>query len=165
MIETIIRDVEARDYDMILELNEELVHFLSPMDISQLEEFRRVAQLFKVVELDGEAIAFMIVLKEGLDYESENYCYFAKNYDSFLYVDRVVVSPKHHAHGCGKLMYDTLFEYARATNEKNVLAEINIEPVNVPSLKFHERYGFKEVHTQWLCGGKKRVSLQASLAF
>jgi predicted GNAT superfamily acetyltransferase len=43
-----------------------------------------------------------------------------------------------------------------------VTAEIDIEPPNPVSLKFHERFGFKEVGKQAVAGGKKIVSLQAA---
>jgi predicted GNAT superfamily acetyltransferase len=40
-------------------------------------------------------------------------------------------------------------------------AEFDIEPPNPVSAAVHQRYGFREVGTQWLGCGKKQVSLQA----
>lgn len=41
-------------------------------------------------------------------------------------------------------------------------AEIDTEPYNEVSLKFHEAMGFQEVGTQYVRDGKIKVSLQAA---
>jgi predicted GNAT superfamily acetyltransferase len=58
------------------------------------------------------------------------------------------------------LLYEEVLKHARNTNVPIVTAEIDIKPPNPVSLKFHERYGFKEVGQQKVADGKKIVSLQ-----
>jgi predicted GNAT superfamily acetyltransferase len=43
-----------------------------------------------------------------------------------------------------------------------VTCEYNIEPPNEASRRFHDKFGFREIGTQWLDDGTKRVSLQAA---
>ena len=64
--------------------------------------------------------------------------------------------------GLGHLLYEEVFRHARETDVSVVTAEIDIEPANPVSLKFHERFGFHEVGRQEVYGGKKVVSLQIS---
>ena len=37
-------------------------------------------------------VAFCIVFSQGSIYDSRNYQWFSQNYDSFVYMDRIVVS-------------------------------------------------------------------------
>ncbi len=40
--------------------------------------------------------------------------------------------------------------------------EYNVIPPNEPSRTFHEKFGFREIGTQWVANGSKQVSLQAA---
>lgn len=163
MIETQqIRPATLEDYEQILKLNEESVHFLSPLSIEKLTHLHQQSEILKVIEVDGVVVAFVLALREGKDYDSENYIWFAKNYDKFLYIDRVVVSGNQQSSGLGKLLYEDVFKHAESIDTTVVTAEIDIEPPNPVSLKFHEKFGFKEVGKQSVAGGKKIVSLQAA---
>ncbi|MGL4485407.1 MAG: GNAT family N-acetyltransferase [Anaerovoracaceae bacterium] len=156
----IIRDAEKKDFEAILELNESLVHFLSPMDMKELLHFDDIAAMHKVVEVEGEVVAFLIVIREGKDYSSENYKYFCRNYPEFLYVDRVVVSEKAQGLQLGTKLYEEIIKFSEDTGVKIITAEIYSVPPNEVSLNFHKKFGFKEVGTQPGPDGKKIVSLQ-----
>lgn len=154
-----LRKVTVDDYDTILKLNEELVDFLAPMDENLLGILHEQSELLQVIEENGKVIAFIIVIREGKDYDSENYFYFSQYYPQFLYVDRVVVDTGYHHCGYGKMLYNGVFAHARHTNVPVVTAEVNLQPPNLVSLDFHKKTGFIEVGTQWVGGGKKEVSL------
>lgn len=158
----VFRTATASDYPAILKLNEELVHFLSPMDETLLSRLQEQSELTQVIEEDGKVVAFIILMREGKDYDSENYRWFSQHYPQFLYVDRIVVDPTSHHHGYGKMMYSEVFSHAKHTNIPVVTAEVNIEPPNPVSLNFHKKTGFEEVGTQWLCNNTKQVSLLAA---
>ena len=155
-----VRCAEPEDFVEILRLNEESVHFLSPMSREKLERMYKEAELCKVVISQGEILAFCLAFREGADYDSVNYLWFASHYPSFLYVDRVVVDLKKQTTGLGSLLYEEVFRHARETGVRIVTAEIDIAPPNPVSLKFHEKFGFKEVGRQEVAGGTKVVSLQ-----
>ncbi len=151
---------EKKHYKEILELNEELVHFLAPMDDSLLVDLIRDAVMFKVVEVEGEFAAFIIVLDESADYDSPNFLWFKEEYSEFYYVDRVVISPKFHGQGIGKVIYEDVIATAKSKGISKVTAEIDYKPANPVSLSFHKNMGFKEVGRQEVYSGAKVVSLQ-----
>ncbi|MBM7562019.1 GNAT family N-acetyltransferase [Fusibacter tunisiensis] len=160
-MDKIIRPATKNDMNRLLALNEESVHFLSPLDHKRLEMLVDQSEQTVVVEVDGQVEAFAIVVREGKSYDSVNYRWFLEKYDSFLYVDRVVVSVEKHGEGIGRMLYDHLFDYAKSHGFPRLTAEIDINPPNPVSLKFHETFGFKEVGKQSVYDGKKVVSLQA----
>ncbi len=161
-ITPIILDAGEKHMEEILKLNQDLVHFLSDLDITSLKELGLMAEMFKVVEVEGKVAGFLIAVRENKPYGSVNYKWFLDNYDKFLYVDRVVVSTVYQHMGIGRLIYNEVFNHAKATGIDKVTAEIDINPPNPVSLKFHESFGFKEVGKQMVAGGKKEVSLQVS---
>ena len=176
-----IVNAEKKHFPEILRLNEELVQYLSPMDEARLDHLYNESALHLVVEGDGVGdgaedgtgdgvgdgdgggvLAFLLAFREGADYDSVNYQWFENHYEKFLYIDRVVVDSLAQGHGIGNLIYDYIFSYARANDIPFVTAEIDIQPANPISLKYHEKYGFKEVGRQEVANGKKVVSLQIS---
>jgi|SRR6056297_428566 len=158
----ILRKAENKDFERILELNEESVHFLSPMTIEKLKYLKGQSEMLSVVEVDGKVEAFILTIREDKAYEGINYMWFSDHYDQFLYIDRVVVSVDMHGKGLGKMLYNFVFDYAKEIAIPYVTAEIYISPPNTISLKFHEKFGFKEVGTQPVAEGKKVVSLQVA---
>ena len=162
-----IRNVTPQDFPAILALNAESVHFLSPLDAPRLQHlhahaaYHRVAEREgSVVEREGSVAAFLLAFREGADYDSPNYRWFAQRYPRFLYIDRIVVAPAARGLRFGALLYDDILAFAAATNAERLTAEFDLEPANPVSAAFHRRYRFHEVGTQWIGGGKKQVSLQ-----
>ena len=156
-----IRAAAPADFPAILALNAESVHFLSPLDAPRLQHLHAQAAYHRVVEIDGVVAAFLLALREGADYESPNYRWFAQRYREFLYIDRIVVSTMQQGQGLGALLYEDLFAFARTSGVTRVTCEFDLEPPNPASARFHARFGFREVGTQRLAGGRKQVSLQA----
>ena len=156
-----IRPIRPGDYEFVLKTNEDNVEVLSPMDQEKLEYFQQNAELFLVAEVDSEPAAFLIALREGVDtYLSENYRWFSKNYDEFLYVDRIVIHENYRKMGLGRKLYHSVFSYAQSTGVSTVTAEIDTIPYNETSLKFHKSMGFTEVGMQVVRDGSVEVSLQ-----
>ena len=155
-----IRKLEIKDYDRVLELNHESVHFLSPLTNDKLEKIISQCEMVNVAEVDGRVQAFVLTLKEGKEYDSVNYLWFSNHYDQFLYIDRVVVSLEMQGKGLGRTLYESVFTHAKLTGIPYVTAEIDINPPNPGSLKFHEKFGFVKVGKQTVAQGKKVVSLQ-----
>ena len=156
-----IRDAEPKDYDFILNLNEVNVEVLSPMPLERMLWIGEMCEMFKVAEVDGKPAAFIMVVREGKEYDSENYVWFSQKYPSFLYIDRIVIDEPYRAVGLGRALYDAVKEHARETGVKVVTCEVDTIPYNETSLKFHEAMGFKEVGEQTVRGGEIKVSLKA----
>jgi predicted GNAT superfamily acetyltransferase len=155
-----LRDAAPEDFAAILALNEESLRFLGPLTIDQLAAIHAEAAYRRVFVAREGVVAFLLALREGGAYASLNYRWFADRYERFLYIDRIVVANSYHRRGIGDALYADLFAFARRTTAPCVTCEIDIEPPNEVSRRFHRRHGFEEVGTQSVFGGKKRVSLQ-----
>ena len=158
----VIRDVRPADFPAMLELNQELVHFLSPLTPERLEALVRESAVCSVVELDGAFAGFLLAFREKADYDSINYLWFEEKYPVFLYVDRVVITPGAQGAGLGAALYRDVFARAAADGVPFLTAEYYIVPMNEVSSRFHDRYGFREVGRQQTADGKKTVSLVAA---
>jgi predicted GNAT superfamily acetyltransferase len=157
-----IRDVVAGDYETICALNLAEVQHTSPMDALRVATLGGLSCYFRVACVDSSVLAFLLAMCSGAPYENENFSWFARRYERFIYVDRVVVSSAFRGLHLGSLLYQDLFRYARNSAISLVTCEFNIVPPNEPSRLFHAKFGFKERGTQWVANGTKRVSLQAA---
>lgn len=159
-----LRTAIESDFDAILRLNIAEVQQTSPMDRERLHLLVSMSAYCKVVTVDRQVAAFLIALRDGAPYENDNYRWFAARFPVFLYVDRIVVDSQFSGRRIGSRLYEDMFAFARAQGIRTITCEYNIEPPNPASRAFHDKFGFKELGTQWVAGGTKRVSLQAAEA-
>jgi uncharacterized protein len=157
-----IRDATITDFPKILALNEAWVHFLSPLSEERLTFLHQESSYHRVVEVDGVVSAFLLGFSPGSTYDSVNYLWFARRFEHFLYVDRIVVSNTAQGQGLGAMLYKDFFAFAKLIQMPRVTAEFDIDPPNPGSRAFHQRFGFREIGTQAVAGGSKWVSLQCS---
>lgn len=162
MQEVAIRDAEASDYATICALNASEVQHTSPMDAARVAALGEMACFFRVACINSIVSAFLLAIRHGTAYENDNFKWFSSRHVRFVYIDRVVVSSGSRGMRLGSLLYDDLFRYARKNAIPLVTCEINIVPPNEPSRLFHGKFGFRELGTQWVANGTKKVSLQAA---
>lgn len=155
-----LRDATPADFPAILTLNHTFVAVLSPLDEARLAHLHEQAAQHRVIDRDGEAVGFLLTLREGADYDSPNYRWFASRYRQFLYVDRIVVAASAQGLGVGQRLYRDAYRHARDQALPVLVCEFDTLPPNPTSARFHAALGFREVGTQALEGGKQ-VSLQA----
>jgi predicted GNAT superfamily acetyltransferase len=157
----VIRDATAADFAAILALNAGSVQFLSPLTPERLELLHRMSVYHKVIDDDGIVAAFLLAFREGADYDSPNYAWFAERYPAFLYIDRIVAAPAFRGRGFAAALYDDIATFALKSAAPLLTCEFDLDPPNPASMQFHARMGFREVGAQWLYGGTKQVSMQA----
>jgi hypothetical protein len=157
-----IRAAVRADFNDIVDLNEAEVRQTSPMDLERLQLLAAMSGYCRVATVDGGVAAFLLALREGAAYDSDNYRWFASRLPTFLYVDRIVVGSAFAGRGIGSALYADLFAYARAQGIATIACEYNIDPPNPASRRFHDKFGFTELDTQWVSGGSKQVSLQVA---
>ena len=153
----IFEEATRADYPAILELNQAAIPEVSHLDEAALAALHRQAVLLTVARSAGEVAGFMLILKEGANYDSPNYQYFAQRYQAFHYVDRIVVGQRFRRQGVGAGLYEVLFEVAATA--PCITCEVNVRPPNPGSVSFHESLGFETVAEQDTNGGEKRVAL------
>ena len=155
-----IRPSTDRELPRIIELNNAAVPAVNLLNALEIRNLFSQAEYFHSLFLDQDVIGFLIALVPGAQYESWNYRWFESHYDQFLYVDRIVIDPPHQGFGLGRMFYDALREFA-GQRFPRITCEVNIRPKNESSLRFHRRYGFRQVGVQETEGGAKQVALLA----
>lgn len=104
----------------------------------------------------GELLGFVICLPPKTAYGSLNYAWFNEHYTSFVYVDRIAVLEEQRNKGVGTILYNHVVSYSEQHGVP-VAAEVNREPPNPGSMRFHHRFGFEEVGV--LHHSKKSVTM------
>ncbi|MDY6826518.1 MAG: GNAT family N-acetyltransferase [Bacillota bacterium] len=160
MQDLIIRDARQKDYPAIVKLNADAVEFTSVMDLERLNHLASLAVYHRVAESGGRVVAFLLAMENGAAYQNENFKWFSSRYENFLYVDRIVVDEAYHSRGIGTMLYKDLFAFAREQGIPRVACEIYVIPPNKISTIFHNGLGFREVGSQWICDGQKKVAMQ-----
>jgi predicted GNAT superfamily acetyltransferase len=153
----LIRDISEADYPAVLDLNMESVHFLSPLPRERLERLLAQSAYHKVMEEDGRIAAFILAFLADAEYDSPNFLWLKNRCESFLYIDRLVVRSDCRGKGFGTSLYRDLFSHARAIQIPRIACEVDIQPPNPVSLRFHHGWGFQEIGSQWTPDGKKKV--------
>lgn len=158
--EVLIRDATQADHKRIVALNASQVQHTSPMDLARLGQLDALACYHKVAVVDGQVGAFLLSMASGCGYRNENFAWFSERLSDFLYIDRIVVDARHQGAGLGRRLYGDLFDYVRHLGLAVVACEYNVVPSNNPSRAFHRKLGFRELGSEWVGGGAKKVSFQ-----
>ena len=115
-------------------------------EVGSLESIQHLKQLIEfssynlLVLKEDEIVGYIICMREGSAYGSENYKFFTQRLKKFLYVDRVAIDEQHRRAGLGQAIYEDIFAQA-ISDSLPIALEVNTQPVNQPSLNFHEKMG------------------------
>ena len=150
------RAVEA-DIERLYEMNQASVPGVGSVSGQAFKQLvMELGDIVLVASDDDGPLGFVLCMVEGTDYGSLNYKWLAQRYDSFAYVDRVAVDESARGLGIGGLLYNAIADHYAGL--RSVLtAEVNLEPPNPGSLKFHRRHGFADVGERWDDDGRKGV--------
>jgi len=167
----LLRPIVAADLPTLLALNTDAAPAVNVIPADELAALVADSALALAVDDgdgDGEPAGMLLALPPGLDYPSENYRWFSERATAagtdFLYVDRVVVAPRLRGSGVGGRLYAELFAVAVDRGRAEVLCEVNVDPPNPGSMRFHLRLGFAEVGRQRTKGGTVEVAMLARAA-
>lgn len=153
-----IRDVQKKDLDQVLNLNEACVPAVNSVPIEQMQWFADNAAYFRVAADDDVIGGFLVGLRPGTSYASPNYRWFCDNYPDFAYIDRIAIAKTARRQGLASKFYDD-FRAAVPDSVEVMTCEVNLRPPNESSMRFHENYGFEQVASQETDGGSKEVAL------
>jgi uncharacterized protein len=138
-----------------LALNNAHVKETSLLDEAGLATLLEMA--FYACGIDGGASALLIALDQDAPYVNPNFGWFQERFDSFVYIDRVIVADVARGQGIARLLYEDLFAVARAAGQERVVCEVNLDPPNLASDAFHAAMGFEEIGRAAIYGGAKVV--------
>lgn len=154
-----IRDMHAGDFDYLMVLNESSVPQVNHLEGVAFEAIVAIASYCRVVEHDGGEAGFLLGIEADMNYASPNYQWFSARYDSFAYVDRVIIDAASRGQGLGTALYDDFELWTRRRRIMRIACEVNLHPPNERSFGFHLARGFTEVGKQETEEHTKTVSL------
>ena len=143
-----IRDAEEGDEAFILSLNAASTPAVSEMAADDYREIAALAYRILVAERDGVRCGFLILIRPGTTYDSDNYGWFEAKFDNHLYIDRIAVSDAAKGSGVGRAFYDEAARIAVRNGDQRLTCEVNVEPPNPQSMAFHTRLGFRHLQTR-----------------
>ena len=153
-----ISETTSDELPLIVKMNQEALPAVSSVNINDMNHFLTIVDYFRSLKIEEKLVGFLIALTPGKEYHSINYKWFEKRFDSFMYVDRIIIDPSYQGNGFGKAFYNDLVDFSNNKTDR-ITCEVNIRPKNEGSMIFHEKYGFVQVGTQTTENGKKEVSL------
>jgi len=155
-----IRDMRIDDLHWVVAMNNAAVPHVSELDADKLVDLFNECWVARVAEMDARPAGAVICFAPGASYASENYLWFQRCYDDFLYVDRIFVDAPAIGAGIGLKFYQDLERFA-AGRSSMLACEVNERPPNPVSVRFHEKCGFAAVGRQTTEDGAKAVVMMA----
>ena len=142
-----VRNIEIADLARVLEINNANTPGVSELTMSELEtDITNCLHALAIDNEHGEVCAFCITFAPDAPDAGANHRWFAERYKSFVYLDRIAIDSKNKNRGLGALLYQTVEQRMLDSAEHSLLCcEVNLEPPNPGSLRFHQRIGFTEV--------------------
>ena len=143
----VVRNVEIPDLPRVLEINNANTPGVSELTMAELQtDLRNSLHALAIDDEHGEVCAFCITFDPGAPDAGANHQWFAERYKSFVYLDRIAIDSNHQNHGLGALLYQAVEQHMLKSADHSLLCcEVNLEPPNPGSLRFHQRIGFTEV--------------------
>ena len=143
----IVRNIVSTDVTRVLEINNANTPAVSELTMDELEsDLRNSLHALAIDNEQGEVCAFCITFDPDAPDAGANHRWFADRYESFVYLDRIAINSNHQSRGLGALLYQSVERHMLDSAEHSLLCcEVNLEPPNPGSLRFHQRIGFTEV--------------------
>lgn len=154
----LLRNATPNDLNVIFTINKANVPHVGDVSLEWFKKYLSLSHYFRVIEVEHKVVGFMIAMLPLTDYKSENFLWFKKNYDSFVYVDRIAIDQNYIGQGYGKKLYEDLASVSEG-NTNLIACEVNTNPPNPESLAFHKKIGFNEVGILVTKNGNVTVSL------
>lgn len=142
------------------QLNQSYTPHVNAVSFDLFKWFSEESAYFTYARCNNAIAGFLIAFTRQARYTSPNFLYFCQHYDSFVYIDRIVIDAEFQRSGIGTALYKDLEQYAIDRKISRMACEYNLQPPNEISKQFHTSHGFAEVGQQATEEGKKVVSLQ-----
>jgi len=149
-----LRAYTQDDASAILALNNAHAVETSPLTPEGLAALTGIAWRVRV---SPDHSALCIALDQDAAYDNPNFAWFAGRHDRFVYVDRIIVAERARGRGLARGLYDDLMAAMRATGHSVLCCEVNVDPPNPGSDRFHAAMGFDEVGRARLADRGKTV--------
>jgi uncharacterized protein len=150
------KDLGTLNPNLTLLLNNTHAKETSELDLAHLNKLLDMAYYARGID-QGET-AFLIALDHTAPYQNPNFAWFKNTYQSFIYIDRIIVAESARGRGIARLLYEDLFATAHRTAIPRIVCEVNSDPPNPASDAFHLTMGFEKVGQAVHYNGAKTVN-------
>ena len=140
----IIRTIQPSDFSKVLEINNSNVPAVGELTLEKLH-YLVEHSLHSVVVEYPTVCGFCITFAPNAPYDSVNYQWFQNSYSDFVSLDRIAFDVQAQGKGFGKLLYSYIEQSMSTGVPRPLCCEVNTEPPNPGSLRFHQSIGFEEV--------------------
>lgn len=140
-----LRDLNSADLGSLLALNNASVPHVNHLEPEDLTAILEQSAYARAVFEGDKLVGALIALWPGLDYASDHYRWFNQYHASFFYIDRVMIAASTRKSGYGRKLYADIEAFARAGDARHLACEVNSQPPNPISMRFHEALGFRPV--------------------
>ena len=154
-----IRAATPEDDEAILAVNAEGIPGVSPLDSVKLSRLAAAADPLLVAVEGARVAAYLIAFQPAADYEGACFLWFRERHPRSLYIDQVAVGAAWRRSGAASALYDALAAIASKRGLEELTCEVNIDPPNPQSMRFHQVQGFRAVGDITVPDGRT-VSLQ-----
>lgn len=158
----VVRDVREHELDSVLALNNAAGPAILPLDAARLRRFFATAEYFRVAERDGTMVGFLVGFGPEAGHDSSNYLWFCERYQSFFYIDRIVVASRRRGGGVGRAFYADVQSYAELRYPQ-LACEVFVEHDSDPARLFHGSFGFREIGQHVMPGEDGQEGIRASM--
>ena len=160
-----VRNIVVADLARVLEINNANTPGVSQLTRSELEtDLSNSLHALAIDNEQGEVCAFCITFAPDAPDAGANHQWFAERFQNFVYLDRIAIDSTHQNLGLGALLYLTVEQRMLDSAEHSLLCcEVNLEPPNPGSLRFHKRIGFSECGVETTAPGYVVTYLQKLL--
>ena len=143
----IVRNIVGTDVTRVLEINNANTPGVSELTMIELTtDLKNSLHALAIENEHGEVCAFCITFDPNAPDAGTNHRWFAERFESFVYLDRIAIDSSHQNRGLGALLYQSVEQHMLSSAEHSLLCcEVNLEPPNPGSLRFHKRTGFTEL--------------------
>lgn len=129
-LEILEEPYSSSDLEEIWAINQENIP-----EVGSVQDIERLKKLIDwsshvIVVRDKEIAGFILLMREGKDYDSLNYDFFNSKDYPFLYVDRIAIKDGHRRKGLGRMIYEKTINLSQ---ELNVITccEVNTIPKTI----------------------------------
>ncbi|NQY13839.1 MAG: GNAT family N-acetyltransferase [Henriciella sp.] len=146
-----IRPYDESDLSALHRINVACVPAVGQATEKEMAEIIALSTCLVATSQDDMPIGFITLLPPGTAaYASPNLrCfedYVAHTRKTLIYVDRIALSPDARSQRIGEALYESAFQHFASCDE--IGCEVNVEPPNPGSHRFHKRLGFLEIGEQ-----------------
>ncbi len=158
-----VRSAAAGDGEFILALNAACTPAVGDMSADDYAAISGWAHRVLIADVDGAAQGFIVLIRPGSAYPSDNYAWFEQRFGRHLYIDRIAVSAAARGRGVGQALYAEAASIAARDGDERLTAEVNEDPPNPASMAFHLAAGFRRLLSRRSRSGKVVAMLERPL--